>query len=162
MIVFFRARPKTPPSYEFVENWKLIFCRNSSKLKREPFCQSIAKLFRNGNFLIFFMGFTFLWSIYFTIGTELSKITGPFGFTTVQNAVCGVTVVIVGTISSVIFSRVISKTHKFKLAHVSLTIASLILIIITYFILKTEIFWLSVIFVGLFGFTLVPNLPLAY
>ena len=111
---------------------------------------------------MFFIGFTFLWSVYFTIGTELSKITDPFGFSPIQNAVCGVTVVIIGTISSVIFSKMISKTHKFKLAHISLSISSLIFIVATYFILRTKIFWLSVIFVGLFGFTLIPNLPLAY
>lgn len=119
-------------------------------------------LFQNVNFILFFIGFTFLWSIYFTLGTELSKLTYPFGFKPIENSIAGVTVVLVGTVGSIIFSRIAGKYHCFKLLHIILTILSMVFIILTYFALRSEIFWLALVTIGAFGFVLIPNLPLAY
>lgn len=119
-------------------------------------------LIKNNNFLVFYIGFTFLWSIYFALGTELSKLTNPFGYSPLQNSIAGVTVVLTGSVGSIIFGKIAGKTHRYKLIHLVLTLSSLIIIILTYFALHTEMFWLGLITIGLFGFTLIPNLPLAY
>ena len=70
--------------------------------------------------------------------------------------------VITGTIGSIIFSKIAGKTHKYKLLHLILTLCSLVIIILTYFALHSEIYGLGLFAIGLFGFVLIPNLPLAY
>jgi hypothetical protein len=58
--------------------------------------------------------FTFLYGIYTAIGSVVSTITKPYGYTTIDNAMFGAIFIFGGVLGSFICGVILDKTAKYK------------------------------------------------
>jgi sugar phosphate permease len=121
----------------------------------------LRKLVTNKNYVLLTLCFISLYSVYASIGAIVAQMTGPYGFTALDNSIFGATFLISGLVSSMVFGSILGKFKCYRLVFRIITIGSFIFLLNTFFTLPTRnnvLFALNMTFLGM---TLIPIIPVS-
>lgn len=108
--MLWRKKPAKPPS--------------SAQLSSvsQKFCPSLREFYKLKNFALLLMSFNLVWGVYTTMGSMVSSITSPFGFTPKDNSYFRNFFIVFGVISSGVLGALLDKKKTFKSTHIFLTV----------------------------------------
>lgn len=106
--------------------------------------------------------FTTLYGIYTSLGSVVSSITEPYGYTSVDNSIFGAIFILSGVVGSFIYGMILDRTNRYLLVLRVITISSFLSIIGAMFTLPTKnvgLFAVNLLFVGA---SVIPVIPISY
>lgn len=148
-IVWFKDKPELPPSITASE-------------EREAFCSSLSSCMKNLNFDLINLSSSLLQGAIGALATLLDPITDPYNFSSTDNSVIGIVLIICGIIGSFIIGVEVTLTNKYKLSFFICTLLSLITLVIFTFTLELESLIVTACVIGLFGLVVTPCIPISY
>ena len=106
--------------------------------------------------------FNIVWGVYGTMGALISLITSPYGFNATDNSVFTLCFTFCGLIGSFFIARTVDKRKIYRKVHISLSLALIVMIIVTQLSFITRRMYLVMIAIGIFGISVLPFLPISY
>ena len=126
------------------------------------FFQDLKLLAQNPSYLCLTISFTFLYGIYTSIGSVVSQLTAPFGYSSTDNALFGAIFIFTGVIGSFIYGMILDRTAKYKLMLTIISISAVISISLTMITLPTGNVPLFSLNLLLAGVSIIPVIPVSY
>ncbi|CAI2366233.1 unnamed protein product [Moneuplotes crassus] len=117
IIFFIRNHPPTPPS------------ANAAKaLKKRPAnqCRSCGVLFKNVDFIMLLVSFSFIYSIYITLGAAVGQLSFQFNFPPSANSIFGTAYIFGGLFGSFGHAILLDKYQKYKLQYLFIGFACIL------------------------------------
>jgi len=108
IIFFVRNQPPSPPSSSAA---KVLRKKSPNQ------CRSIGKLFKNIDFIFLLLSFSFIYSIYTTLGAAVGSISENFGYSTSTNSIFGTVYIFGGLFGSFLHAFALDKYQKYKLQY---------------------------------------------
>lgn len=156
LIFFFREKPESYPSKAS------MISELAKKETKFSFKKDFKALLGNRNFICMCISFNCLYSIYTCLGAIISNLLDPFGYSSTDAAIIGITFIFCGLIGSFICSYLMDKTKKYLLIFRIITFGSLFMTIFIYWSLPSEKMWLLDVNVGIMGILIIPIIPIGY
>ena len=103
-ILMFSEKPQVPPCLSAIED------PNAPVVNK---AEEIASLRSNQNFKIMAVIFMILYGIYTAVGTVVSPLYEPFGYTTAEISILGATFIFSGVVASIIIGYVLGKGREY-------------------------------------------------
>lgn len=133
-------------------------------MKEPPlnFKKELRELKGNKNYIL--MGITFcgLYGIYTSLGSVVSSITSPYGYTSIDNAIFGAVFIFSGVLGSFVIGILLDKYQKFKLTFNLLCITACIFIATNFYTLPSKSVPLLAVNLSIVGFSVIPIIPVSY
>ncbi|KAL4430217.1 hypothetical protein ABPG74_014776 [Tetrahymena malaccensis] len=147
-VIFFREKPPTPPSH-------------SASVEKSKFSESMTILIKDKNFILLYIYFGCILGNFNSIATLINFFLEQFSYSSDDTSYFGTVFIISGLIGSAVFSIIVEKNQKYKLAIIISSIASILSYSLTMGFLSLDIFSLQLIAFFLFGFFATPLIPLS-
>ena len=106
--------------------------------------------------------FNLVWGVYATMGSVMSSLTSPFGFTPKDNSYFGIFFIVFGVTGAGIIGAILDKKKNFKGTHIFLSFGLAINVILAYIALMSENTIVVILSNCLLGIFVLPYLPLAF
>mmetsp|Transcript_33741 Transcript_33741/g.41649 ORF Transcript_33741/g.41649 Transcript_33741/m.41649 type:complete len:284 (+) Transcript_33741:245-1096(+) len=119
--IVIRDKPETPPS-----------AVAAAPPTEHSYCENFALLWRNKNFMIMALSYAIVYGVYVAIGTFMSNVLNPFGFTPTEISIAGGAGLAAGVISALLVGCYLDCTAHYKRTHIvlsGLTLLSFILVL---------------------------------
>ena len=134
---------------------------DTTKNRNNNIASDLKTLFANKNYAFLLISNSIAYGIANYLSIALETITSKFGFSSQEISIFGICVIIFGLIGCGICSYLSAINRKYKKICLITMIATLVFTLTIYFIMKAQIFYLSVINSCLLGIFLMPVLPLS-
>jgi MFS transporter, FLVCR family, feline leukemia virus subgroup C receptor-related protein len=151
--IVFRTKPDTPPSAAAMAKQADI---------TEGMCKDIAKLFLNVNYVLIFVIFSCMYTVYAGLGFVINPLLTPYGYTPTQISAIGVVFVLTGSTASVLAGMFLDRTKKYLFTLRLVPCVSTLAAMIGFFLVPTGIFLWAAVTVGIAGFMMVPIISVSY
>lgn len=153
LVVMRQDKPDIPPSA-------------AALVKKEDVTQGMWKdtklLFKNGNFMLVLIIFTFIYTVYSGLGFIINPLFIPFGYTPTQIAILAALFVLVGSVSAVVIGILLDKTKKYLLAIRFIPMAGTVIFVVGIFVIPTGNVAASLTVVCLGGIACVPIIAVCF
>lgn len=149
VIVFFKDRPKTPPSA-------------SAEVKKDAFKPSVKALLSNKNVLMMMVIFGLIQGVFNTYGTVIGEMVNAYHYTDSWAAVFGAVFIFGGLVGSAVFGIYVEIKRKYKRAVIMICFFSIFASIGVLFSFINKIDWLTAIFCFLVGFFMIPIMAVGF
>lgn len=153
IIFLIRNQPKTPPS------------KSAEKvLKSKPVsqCMAFKRLFQNRDFLCLTLSFSFIYSIYTTLGSCVGQISSEFGFQSSANSIFGTVYIFGGLTGSFGHAIFLDKFKKYKCQYMVIGIGCILTLGGTTAIIGIGNVPLTAVILTLLGIAQLPIIGVAY
>lgn len=128
------------------------------QLNKEGIWEDIGNLFKNRNFILNLVAFTFLWGNYITFRNELTPLFA-LQFNSAEISIIGIIFVCFGAIACYVVGAFLDRTKKFIFTVRLISFALFLVFAAGLFVLPMGNFWITCCFAMLGGFANVPILP---
>ena len=120
-IVFFvifqiviRDKPEVPPS-----------AVAAVKPDDHSYCENFKLLWANKNFMILAFSYAIVYGVYVSIGTAMSNLLNPFGFTPIDISIAGGTCLLAGVVAALIIGCYLDCSAAYRKTHITLSVLTL-------------------------------------
>ena len=149
VFLLFKNTPSVAPSY-------------AAQAKKESFKEGLRIALKNKNFLLAVLGFGLGQGTLNAFTTVVQQITSPYGYSSTDNSIFGSLAIFFGLVGSAVAGVFVTKTMKYKVTLMSILVSSAISFIILLLSLEWGTLGLVCGAVSLFGFCLMPILPIGF
>mmetsp|Transcript_7812 Transcript_7812/g.7382 ORF Transcript_7812/g.7382 Transcript_7812/m.7382 type:complete len:98 (+) Transcript_7812:735-1028(+) len=91
---------------------------NKNAQEENKFWKDMGKMLSSLNFWLLNIVFSFIYSIYNTLGAAVSVITEKFGYSSTDNSIFGVVFIVSGISGSILHGILLDKYGKYKLQYI--------------------------------------------
>jgi nitrate/nitrite transporter NarK len=148
----FKEKPVNPPSAVALED-----------PPKKDMMESFIELKQNRNFRIIALAYAGLFGNYFAFGNLMSALLTPYGLTVAQISKIGVTTILTGAFSAILFGIFLDRTRWFKKSLIFFSVGSIFsLLLLTFYSLPSaeNNFTALQMNCALYGAFLLPTIPL--
>lgn len=117
--IIIRDKPEFPPS-----------AVAAAPIADEQYCASFKVMWANKNFMILAFSYAIVYGVYVDIGTAMSNLLNPFGYSPTDLSITGGVGLLAGVVSALFTGCFLDKTARYRQTHISLS-AMVVLSIIT-------------------------------
>ena len=100
-------------------------------------CENFKQLWANKNFVNLVICFALIFGVSCGIGSSLSNLLNPFGFTPSDIAMIGGACLLLGVISALVFGCILDYSAKYRQIHLSLSFLVFVAIVSIYLVMLT-------------------------
>ena len=153
LMIFIKEKPDKPPS-----------AIGEMKYEALDFGQSVTVLKDNPNFLKLLIAYAFPFGSFLAVGSLLSNVFDPLGFTASEVAYSSLGLLLCGVIGALVFGAILDKTQKFKITMLTLTfmmavVTSILIVVLAYFYVPK---WPLVVNLLIGGFFCTGYIPVCF
>lgn len=153
IIFLIRNAPPTPPSSS---------AEKALTSQRTGQCRSIIKLLKDVDFVMLLISFSFIYSIYTTLGACVGPLSQQFGYSSTANSIFGTVYIFGGLFGSFAHAILLDKNRTYKLQYIFIGIACIIAMGTITATIGLGKLWLSCIILALLGIAQLPIIGVAY
>ena len=153
IIFLIRNQPKTPPSSS---------AEKVLKRKRVGQWQAFKRLLQNRDYVFLMLSFSFIYSIYTTLGSWVGQISDEFGFQSSANSIFGTVYIFGGLVGSFTHAILLDKYKKYKIQYILIGIGCMLTLGGTTAIIGTGSVLFTAIILWLLGVAQLPIIGVAY
>ena len=153
IIFLIKNAPPTPPSKS---------AQKALKTMKTGQLQSISKLLKDIDFIMLTLSFSFIYSIYTTLGACIGQLSDQFGYKSYANSIFGTVYIVGGLFGSFAHAVLLDKYSKYKLQYMGIGIACIIAMGAVTAVIGSHSILLSSVFITILGIAQLPIIGVAY
>jgi len=145
-----RDKPETPPS-----------AVAAAPIEEMSFTDSFKEMWANKNFMTLTVAYAIVYGVYCAIGTTMSNLLNPFGYTPTQISIAGGSTLLAGVIGALLIGVFLDHTSLYRKTHMMIslmTFASLVLSVVALYSFEGQLGPIM-LFMMLFGISSVSFFP---
>lgn len=107
-------------------------------ISEAPMSQDFKEMWANKNFMILASTFALVYGIYVAIGTTMSNLLNPFGYTPTQISIIGGSVLSAGVVGALLIGILLDYTSKYRMAHLTISVIAFAASFATFLVLDAS------------------------
>lgn len=119
-------------------------------------------LFKNKSYVLLAITFSLIYAVYTSLSTVVNNISAPYGYSSTNAALIGMTFIVSGVIGTLIFSKILDRTKSFLMVMRILASGTLVAGCLAFVCLPTGKLSIFLVNIALLGMFLIPIFSISY